>query len=93
MALVMPQLGFALLAVLGLQEFIDSPREKKSLQKSEKHFLSSGGLIALSILIFFMSDFKSMRRTILNSTFDLIQQMARGKQPTPEIEQQASNSE
>ncbi len=29
MALVMPQLGFALLAVLGLQEFIDSSEGKR----------------------------------------------------------------
>jgi hypothetical protein len=89
MALVMPQLGFALLAVLGLQQFIDSTEKREILTKNLKNtFYISGGLILVSILIYLMSDFKANTD---NSKLvsDLIYQMARGKQPTPEMQQQA----
>ena len=93
MSLVMPQLGFALLAVLGLQEFTDSI-EKKDIQfgKFKNVLYVSGGLVLLSVLIYFMSDFKSENDVRLKNNFisNVSQQMAQGKQPTPEMEQQAN---
>ncbi len=54
MALIMPQLGFALLASLGLQEFINSTERKElDFKKFKKVLYTSGGLILLSVLIFF----------------------------------------
>jgi hypothetical protein len=93
MALVMPQLGFALLAVLGLQEFIDSTENKELLSKKFKNTLYiSGGLVLVSILIFFMSDFRSDADTRVKDGFvsNISQQLAQGKQPTPEVQQQAN---
>jgi hypothetical protein len=95
MSLVMPQLGFALLAVLGLQEFTDSI-ERKDIQfgKFKNVLYLTGGLVLLSVLIYFMSDFKSENDVRLKNNFisNVSQQMAQGKQPTPEMEQQANQT-
>jgi len=89
MALVMPQLGFALLAVLGLQEFIDSKDKKEETAKKFKNVLfASVGLIVLSLIIYIMSDFKAAQDSQKLAS-DLIQQMSRGKQETMEIQQKA----
>jgi hypothetical protein len=93
MALVMPQLGFALLAVLGLQEFVDSTEQKDIFLKKFKNVLYiTGGLVFVSILIFFMSDFKadSDNRIKENFVSNIIQQQSKGKQPAPELQQQAN---
>jgi hypothetical protein len=92
MALVMPQLGFALLAVLGLQEFIDAKGPREVLLKKFRNTLYiSGALVLVSILVFFMSDFKSDTDARVKEGFlsNITQQLAQGKQPTPEIQQQA----
>jgi Bacterial membrane protein YfhO len=89
MALVMPQLGFVLLGVLGLQEFINSKETKESISKKFKNTLYiSGGLVLLSLIIYIMSDFKAASDTQKLAS-DLIQQMSRGKQETMEIQQKA----
>jgi len=93
MSLIMPQLGVALLAALGLQQFVDSTEKKDVLLKKFKSVLYvSGGLVVLSLLIYFMSDFKggSDNQIRQNFTSSLSRQIAQGKQPTPEMEQQAS---
>ncbi|HCL84283.1 MAG TPA: hypothetical protein DIC22_09920, partial [Chitinophagaceae bacterium] len=93
MALVMPQLGFALLAVLGLQEFIDSSEKKDILLRKFKNVLYiTGGLVLISLLIFLMSDFKSDADSRVKENFvsNIMQQQAQGKQPTPEMQQQAN---
>ena len=95
MSLVMPQLGFSLLAVLGLQEFIDSNESKEVLSKKFKTTLYiSGGLVFLSLLVFMLSDFKSENDSRLKESFvsNITQQMARGKQPTPEMQLQATQT-
>jgi hypothetical protein len=93
MALVMPQLGFALLACLGLQEFIDSVEKKEqNLFKFKNTLYISGGLLLISILIFFMSDFKTDSDNRMKESYaaNITQQMAQGKQVTPEIQRQAN---
>jgi Bacterial membrane protein YfhO len=95
MALVMPQLGFALLAVLGLQEFVQSAAQKEFDVKKFKNVLYiSGALLLVSVLIFFMSDFKSDTDLQIKNNFvnNIATQMAQGKQATPEILQQASQT-
>jgi hypothetical protein len=92
MALVMPQLGFALLASLGLQEFIHSVERKElDFTKFKKVLYASGGLILLSVLILFTSDFKSDNDVRIKDKFvsDITRQMGQGKQPTAEMQQQA----
>ena len=93
MALVMPQLGFALLAVLGVQEFTDSIEKKIfEFKKFKKVLYVSGGLIVLSLLIFLMSDFKGTNDSRMKEQYlsNITQQVAQGKQPTPEMQQQAT---
>ena len=93
MALVMPQLGFALLASLGLKEFMESKDGVEILSKKFRNTLYiSGGLLILSVFIFFMSDFKSESDTLVKNNFSssITQQMSQGKPPTPEIQQQAN---
>src|SRR5450432_26653 len=92
MALIIPQLGFALLAVLGLQEFKDSVERKEiDHNKFRRVLYISAGLIVLSIVVFLMSNYKADTDiSQLEST--IVYQMARGKQPTKEIQQQASQA-
>ncbi len=92
MALVMPQLAFPLLAILGLQELLESKEQKEVIWKKFKKVLYvAGGLVLLSFLVFVMSDYKSTADNRFKENFanNLVQQMARGKQPTPEMQQQA----
>jgi Bacterial membrane protein YfhO len=95
MALVMPQLGFALLAVLGLQEFIGSTDTNEANTKKFRNTIYvSGALALISIIILFMSDFKSAGDVRMKEQYlsNITQQMARGKQPTPEMQQQAEQT-
>ena len=95
MALVMPQLGFALLAGLGLQEFISSTDTKEAgTRKFRNTLYISGGLALISIIILFMSDFKATGDVRMKEQYssNITQQMARGKQPTPEMQQQAEQT-
>ncbi|MDP4212831.1 MAG: YfhO family protein [Bacteroidota bacterium] len=92
MALVMPQLAFPLLAVLGLQELLESRDQRELiLKKFKKVLYITGGLVLLSFLVYIMSDYKSTTDGRFKENFanNLVQQMARGKQPTPEMQQQA----
>jgi hypothetical protein len=92
MALVMPQLGFALLAVLGLQEFVEEiERKQLDWNKFKNVLYISAGLILFSLVIYFSSDFKSDSDNQVKENFvsNIIQQQSRGKQPSPEVQQQA----
>jgi len=93
MALIMPQLGFPLLGILGLQEFLFSEESKEKISmKFKKVLFISGGLVLLSLLIFLMSDFKSANDSQVKERFvsSVLPQIAQGKQPTPEMQQQAN---
>ena len=95
MALVMPQLGFALLASLGLYEFVNSVERKElDFNKFKKVLYLSGGLILLSVLILFMSDFKSDNDVRIKdqSVSYITRQMGQGKQPTADMQQQATQT-
>jgi hypothetical protein len=93
MALVMPQLAFPLLAILGLKELLESKDQKEIIgNKFKKVLYITGGLVIISLLVFLMSDFKSANDNRFKENFssNIIQQMSKGKQPTPEMQQQAS---
>jgi len=92
MALIMPQLAFPLLAVLGLQELTENKESKEIIWKKFKKVLYiSGALVLVSFLVYAMSDYKSDTDNRFKENFssNLLQQMSRGKQPTPEMQQQA----
>ncbi len=92
MALMMPQLAFPLLAVLGLQELMESKESKEIIWKKFKKVLYiTGGLVLVSFLVYITSDYKSDTDNRFKENFssNIIQQMSQGKQPTPEMQQQA----
>ena len=93
MALVMPQLAFPLLALLGLQEVMEGKELKEIIWKKFKLVLYiTGGLVLISLLVLIMSDYKSVSDSRFKDNFasNILQQMSHGKQPTPEMQQQAN---
>jgi membrane protein YfhO len=92
-ALVMPQLVFPLLAALGLQQVLFNKESKQiTWQKLKPVAYITGGLLVVLCVLYFTADFKGANdNTIKNDyTSQLTQSMARGKQPTPEMQQQAN---
>ena len=93
MSLIIPQLTFPLLAVLGLNEFINGKFEKVTIEKQFRKVLISCGVLAVILVaLYFTLDYKNENdqsiRQQLNDAFT--QQMSQGKQATPEMQQQAS---
>jgi hypothetical protein len=92
MALVMPQLAFPLLSVLGLQELLTGKLQPEQRWKHfKKGLYIAGGLLLVSVLVYLMSDFRSSSDSRFKEGFtaNIVQQMAQGRQPTPEMNQQA----
>jgi hypothetical protein len=93
MSLVIPQLTVPLLAALGLDQVLTSKASKEeNWKKFKTAVFVTAGLALLGILFYFMADFKGpydagMKQQISSGA---LQQLSRGKQPTPEIQQQAS---
>ncbi|HXB45712.1 MAG TPA: YfhO family protein, partial [Puia sp.] len=91
-ALFLPQLAFPLLAALGLNEFLSSkePREER-WKKFKLVGYITGGVLILLVGFYFTADFKSENDSRLKESFSsqIIQSSSRGKQPTPEVQQQA----
>jgi hypothetical protein len=92
MALVIPQLTVPLLGALGLTQLINSkdPFDIKWKKFKNAAFLTVG-LLALVAAFYFTADFKGFQDAALRENFTegYLQQVARGKQPTPEMQQQA----
>jgi Bacterial membrane protein YfhO len=93
MALVMPQLAVPLLGALGLDQFLAS-REPKEItwKKLKTAVYLTMGLLALVGAFYFTADFKGFHDSSIKENFTqgYLQQVARGKQPTPEMQQQAN---
>ena len=92
MALVIPQLTVPLMAALGLQQFIsDTETREARWKKLKTASLLTIGLLALVTGFYFTADFKGFQDAELKENFTggYLQQVARGKQPTPEMQQQA----
>jgi Bacterial membrane protein YfhO len=95
MALVIPQLAFPLLAALGLDQLLSFKEPKEMIWKKFKTAcLITGCLLALTAMLYLSADFKSPDDQGMKESFtgNLTQQMARGKGPTPEIQQQANEA-
>ena len=94
MALVMPQLVFPLLAALGLQELLFTPQDQQGSWKKFRltAYISAGILLVLAAF-YFTADYKGPSDSRLKEGFSgqILQSMARGKQPTPEMQQQAND--
>ncbi len=92
MALVIPQFTFPLLAVLGLQQLIYSGDPKELVWiKFKKVLYATAGLALITLAAYAFSDYKGSRDIPLRESWssNLLQSMTKGKQPTPEMQQQA----
>lgn len=91
-ALFFPQLAFPLLAALGLNDLLVSKEPTENIWKKFK--LASyigGGVMVLLVAFYFTADFKSENDARIKEMLSnqMMQGSSRGKQPTPEIQQQA----
>lgn len=92
MALVIPQLGFPVMAALGLNTILDHRFDKQVFWKKFKLASIVSGILALVlVLLYFTLDYRSetdtAARTQLSSA--MLQQMSQQGQPTPAMQQQA----
>jgi hypothetical protein len=93
MALVMPQLALPLLGALGLDEFLRSAEPKEIIWKKFRTVcLVCGGFLVLALLYYAVASFKGPHDDAFHQNFvrGTVQQMARGSQPTAEMQQQAN---
>ncbi len=89
MALVIPQLLFPLLGALGLNQLLAGNDSKEIIwQKFKTSVFITGGILAVLAVFYFIADFKATGDNALKD--GLIQQVTRGKQVTPEIQQQVN---
>ncbi len=92
-ALFMAQVGILLLAALALDQVIrDTTTVAERWKKFKTSLYITGGVLIVLMALYFSSDFKSPRDARLKEslTGQLLQSAGRGKQPTPEMQQQAS---
>jgi hypothetical protein len=93
MALIIPQLTVPLLAAMGLDQVLRNQDTKEFIWKKFKSAaMITGAILLLGFIFYLMTDFKGphdagMRENISSGA---LQQLSRGKQPTPEIQQQAN---
>jgi hypothetical protein len=93
MSLIIPQLTFPLLAAIGLDQLLSDKSPKEIIwKKFRAAVLITGGLFLLITASYFMSDFKGKEDNLLREQFTsgMLQQAGRGKQPTPEMQQQVT---
>jgi len=93
-ALIIPQLTVPLLAVLGLNELLNGKYDTAVRWKKFKQSLYiTGGLFAILIAMYFSLDYKGPNDSAIaeNLSGGMLQQIAQGKQPTPEMQQEANS--
>ncbi|MBM3439657.1 MAG: YfhO family protein [Bacteroidetes bacterium] len=92
MALVIPQLSFVLLAVLGLNQLLFGTTAKEMVQKAWKNTAITTGVIALLLVaLYFSFDYTSPNDTNIRESMRnaMLQQMSQGKQPSEQMMEQA----
>jgi hypothetical protein len=92
-ALFFPQLVFPLLAAIGINELLITKESKELIwKKFQKAVYVAAGLIIILAAFYFSADFKSPNDPRLKQNFAnmVLQSSAHGKQPTAEMQQQAT---
>ncbi|MEO6914444.1 MAG: hypothetical protein ABI151_01370, partial [Chitinophagaceae bacterium] len=92
MALVIPQLGFTLLASLALEQIIfGGMKTEEAWKKLKLGSYITLGLFVVLILMYFSADYAAPKDSLLKQNFSqgFMQQAAQGQTPTPAIQQQA----
>ena len=92
MAMVMPQLGFVVIAVLGANAILFGNIDKEELWKRFRlSCLITLGVLALFALLYVSFDYRSKTDAGLKENLaSLVLQQANGQQPTPQLQQQAA---
>ena len=91
-ALIIPQLTIPLLAVLGLNEFFSGKYDMAARWKKLRlSFLVTAGLLAVLVIMYFSLSYTGENDAAIRERLSgsMLQQIAQGQQPTPEMEQQA----
>ena len=89
MSLVIPQITFPLLGALAIEQLLNDQSPKEILWKKFRlGVFITGALFAMLILFYFTADYKSKNDAQMKSSF--MQQIAQGQQPTPQVQQQAT---
>jgi hypothetical protein len=91
-ALFLPQLAFPILAILSINDLLQSKQSKEEIWKKFKTAVYvTAAILVMIIAFYFTADFKSEKDARIRDGFanQIIQGASRGKQPTPEIQQQA----
>ena len=94
MALIIPQLVFPLLAAIGLDQLISSREPRKvSWQKIKPALYITAGIIALLTVFYFSAEYKGFNDNNIRESYtnQILQSSSRGKQPKPEMIQQAND--
>ncbi|HLY69243.1 MAG TPA: YfhO family protein [Puia sp.] len=92
-ALFFPQLVFPLLAAIGINELIISKESKELIwKKFQQAVYVAAGLVIILAAFYFSADFKSPKDARIKQGYEsqILQSAARGKQPTAEMQQQAT---
>lgn len=93
MALVIPQLALPVMAALALQQVLfENGNPDMRWKKFKWGAYTTGALVAVMLLFYFTADFKGAKDAQMKQSFaqSMLQQSAQGKQPTPEMQQQAA---
>lgn len=93
MAMVIPQMTFAILASLGLQSILYGDFDRNTLIKKLKPAAGIVGLLAIVLtMVYFIADFKSENDSQIQGAISgtIERMMSQGQQPTSAIAQQAN---
>lgn len=94
MSLVIPQLGFPLLAALGLNSMLhDQEDPVRFAKKLKQALLTCAGVAVILVGLYFALDYRSESDALLrdNLSNSMLQQLSQGKAPTPDLQAQATD--
>jgi hypothetical protein len=95
LALVMPQLAFPLLGALGLEKLLSGDLSKELVWKKFKtSVFVTGAVLVVLTMFYFVADYKGAGDAGLKQQLAgyKVQQLAQGRQPSPEMQQQADQA-
>lgn len=90
-ALVIPQLGFVIIACLTVHEILFGNANRVELWKKFRLAgMITGGIFAILLMMYLSSDYTGNKDAAIRQNFaSMMQQSAGGQQPTPQMQQQA----
>lgn len=93
MALVIPQLTFPLFAAMGIDQLIKNNKpDTETWKKFRSSVIVSAVILGLLGIMYLTASYKSQKDSSIKDRFSsgILQRLAQGHQPTPEMQQQAN---